>query len=144
MAHLTKDESLNFDPQIVSRGPKYIVFYSTYGKERSGLRIAALARLEGTLSAKSPFGNFRVTDLTSKVKGWPKTFNLGINGFGSWQASRWFSNRGSSSLRKEFIGEIAFWPLSGHWSDLRGQRLTQDLKFGYQRFRLLTRNTLVF
>ena len=52
---------------------------------------------------------------------------------------------GSSLLRKQVIGEPAFWPFSGHSPDLRvrGQGLTRDLKLGCQRLRLMTSNTLV-
>ena len=32
----------------------------------------------------------------------------------------------------------------GHWPDLRGQRLSKDLKLGCQRLRLVASNTLVF
>ena len=92
MTHLTKKWTFKFWPQKspVRRGLECITFYSTYNKERPGLRIAALARLKGTLSAKSHFVHFRVTDLTSEVNGWSRIFNSGINGFGSWPAARWF------------------------------------------------------
>ena len=52
-------------------------------------------------------------------------------------------NRGYSFLSYEVSGELAFWSFFGHWPDLRGHRLTQDLKLGCQRHRLVTSNTLV-
>ena len=56
----------------------------------------------------------------------------------------WSLNRGSSLLRYEVIDEFAFLPCLGHWPDLRGHRLTQDLKLGCQWLRVVTSNTLVF
>ena len=35
----------------------------------------------------------------------------------------WSLNRGSTLLRYEVIGQLAFWPFLGHWPDLRGHRL---------------------
>ena len=37
-------------------------------------------------------------------------------------------NRDSSLLGHEAIDEIAFWPFSGHWPDIRVHRLSKNLK----------------
>ena len=50
------------------------------------------------------FGHFWVIDLTSQVTSWPRTLNSGVNGFVSWQATRWFLNRSSNSLRSQTRG----------------------------------------
>ena len=47
---------------------------------------------------------FLVIDLTSQVTGWPRTLNSGVNGFLSWQATRWFFNRSSNSHRSQTRG----------------------------------------
>ena len=47
------------------------------------------------------FCHFWVLDLTSEVTGWPRTINFGVNGFVSGQATHWFLNRSSNSLRSQ-------------------------------------------
>ena len=61
----------------------------------------ALACSDTKVSAKSHFRHFWVIDLTSEVTRWPRTLNFGVNGFVSWQATRWFFNRSSSSPRSQ-------------------------------------------
>ena len=65
---------------------------------------SALACSDMKLSANSHFGHFWVIDPTSEITGWPRTLNSGVNGFISWQATRWFFNRSSNSLRSQTRG----------------------------------------
>ena len=91
-----------FDPQKRTVGGRN-ASHSSPTTVRNVL-VSALACSDTKLSANSHFGHFWVIDLTSEVISWPRTLNSGVNGFVSWQATRWFFNRSSNSLRSQTRG----------------------------------------